>query len=496
MVVPAVQDNVDPAKYDNDPHGQYSPEFASTLIQYKTLPSTGSAVPGPGDIVPGLATTWKKTKAGMIFKLRAAKDTEGNVLTAQDIKYSITRDIALKDGTGEFLLATAGVSLKNPVTVLGKSTVRIDGTMTPLALASLADYPLGVIDEKVAKEHATKSDPWSTKWLADHSDSFGAYYVSSFGPSSTLILKANPNYWGAKPDYSTVIMRAVPTSSSRVEAVESGQAQLALQPQESDYNQAKKAGTVQDIEMPDLAEDELFLNNADGPLKSALVRNAISLGIDRQAILTAAYGNTGKVATGIVPSSFPDLPAKPPMAESVTKAKADLTKAGYPHGFTLTLAVNAASFTAANDDSVASLIKTQLARIGITVAIHEVASVAEFQTQIFSPKSGYEAWLFSDRATVADGPYVLSLTFWHKGLSDSFGYNNSALDKIIPQALAAPIGPKRSALFEKGDALVSADMPTVPLIQTNYLAVAQKGITGFTPNVHDTVLFQYLTPPA
>ena len=49
---------------------------------------------------------------------------------------------------------------------------------------------------------------WSTGWILSHSASFGPYYVAGFLPSQELDLKWNPNYFGPKPYFTQIVIKA------------------------------------------------------------------------------------------------------------------------------------------------------------------------------------------------------------------------------------------------------------------------------------------------
>ena len=50
----------------------------------------------------------------------------------------------------------------------------------------------------------------------------GPYMMEKFERNAFVRLKANPNYWGGKPAFETVIIKFVPDASSRVAEIESG----------------------------------------------------------------------------------------------------------------------------------------------------------------------------------------------------------------------------------------------------------------------------------
>ena len=56
----------------------------------------------------------------------------------------------------------------------------------------------------------------------------GPYKVEKFERNAFVRLKANPNYWGGKPAFESVIIKFVPDATSRVAEIESGKTQVTF----------------------------------------------------------------------------------------------------------------------------------------------------------------------------------------------------------------------------------------------------------------------------
>ena len=67
----------------------------------------------------------------------------------------------------------------------------------------------------------------------------GPYMVDEFERNAFLRLKANPEYWGAKPAFETVIFKFVPDATSRVAEIESGSSDVTLEIPYEEFDRLK-----------------------------------------------------------------------------------------------------------------------------------------------------------------------------------------------------------------------------------------------------------------
>jgi ABC-type transport system substrate-binding protein len=122
-----------------------------------------------------------------------------------------------------------------------------------------------------------------------------------------------------------------------------------------------------------------------GPLSRVAVRQAISMAIDKDAIL-GILGGVGTKATCILP---PDMPGYDPTCAGPTfdpaAAKTALSAAGYPNGFTTTLYAD----TSDPNPAIAASLRRDLAVIGIKVKVVTLSGDA-FYDAIESP---HKAWV-------------------------------------------------------------------------------------------------------
>jgi peptide/nickel transport system substrate-binding protein len=460
--------------------------FSATLLQFTPLAADSATLDSPADVTGDLASAWKVTPQGIDLTLRAARAANGDVLTPQDVQWTFQRAVALKDGVAAFYMATAGINPKNPVTILGAHQVRINGSITPLGLLPLTEYNFSIIDAKVAKEHATSADPWAASWLATHTANFAAYGVSSFKPNSQIGLTANPHYWAGAPQWSQVVLTSA-SSQSMAELVKSGTLSEAVQVPLSQFKQLKADTSLKTLESPSLSQDSLRLNPNVGPFANVDVRRAISMAIDRAALVQGPYQTVGKPAVSPITQAIPLTHGTGAYyAYNLAAAKALLAKTPYKKGFSFTLNVTQAEVSSVDVSSLALNLQTQLAKLGITVQVNTVANDADFVAAESSGK--YQAWLADEGAAAAEAGYVFDLYFVAGGVANFGKENIPQVNKIAKAASALPLGTQRAAKFDQAIAAWNSQMPEIPLVQTGLTYAFAKYVCGMGTSAYQLVL--------
>lgn len=466
--------------------------FSAGLLQFKPLAANSSVLDSPADVVGNLASSWKVTPQGIDITLRDAKAANGDALTPQDVQWTFQRAVALKDGVAAFYMSIAGIDPQNPVTILGSHEVRINGKITPLGLLPLAEYNFSIIDAQLAKQHATSSDPWAAKWLASNTANFAAYGVVGFTPNSEVILTANPNYWAGKPAWSRVVLNAT-SSQSMAELVKSGAIGYAFQVPLAQFKQFEQDSSLKTLQSPSLDQDVLRLNPNSGPFANVDVRRAISMAIDRAALVEGPYQTVGKPAVSPITTAIPLTSGTSQYYDyNLAAAKQLLAKTPYKNGFSFTLYVTQAEVSPVDVNSLALNLTSQLSKLGITVKVDTVANDADFVAAENAHK--YQAWLEQEGAAAADAAFVFNLNFVSTGVANFGQIKNAQIDADTTAANALPIGSGRAAEMNKAIAIFNDQMPEIPLVQTSVTYAFAKYVCGMGTSAYQLVLPATLKP--
>src|SRR5207249_4990484 len=133
---------------------------------------------------------------------------------------------------------------------------------------------------------------------ADQAESFlngqsagtGPYTLKSFSTTSEVDLTANPNYWGAKPFYNTVVVRNVQAPAQLIN-IQKGKDEVALDlsPDQASTLNGNSSLQVKAIPGPNV----FFLFSNNNPKISSITpnkhfQNAIRYGLDYQSFVQLA----------------------------------------------------------------------------------------------------------------------------------------------------------------------------------------------------------------
>jgi peptide/nickel transport system substrate-binding protein len=296
----------------------------------------------------------------------------------------------------------------------------------------------------------------------------------------------NPYYDGPHGNISKVILQTVPEASTRQELVESGGAQsvdrLSLD------QDAALTGAAGVVNCPSAYRDLLGLNVHDPILAKAQVRQAISLAINRQQLVSAVYRGFAKPALSGVASVFDPTTGTSNFAYNPTRAKQLLAAAGYPNGFPLTISI-APSSTGDYATSLAEFLVADLAKVGIKATISTVGSAAQYMDQL--KKLAYQAFIYNEQPSFSDPGYAYILNNGCVGLQSFAGWCDQSADKLA-LSIESTTGPARAGLVNQLSTLINNDMPVVYLAETNTISAREKCVTGLPANfnVADSLLFE------
>jgi peptide/nickel transport system substrate-binding protein len=169
------------------------------------------------------------------------------------------------------------------------------------------------------------------------------------------------------------------------------------------------------------------------PFNNTLVRQAIAYAIPYNQILQQAEYGAATQLTSIVPNNaYGYNGSYYPYTQNITKAKALLTKAGYPNGFSATLQIQSGF---SDQAAAATIIQAGLAQIGITVTISSIAT-STFSTLWTTGQLTF--FITKLNPAINDVRYV-AYGFMHTGGFANFDHlSNSTIDPLAANIYFGP----------------------------------------------------------
>src|SRR6266702_2223366 len=275
-----------------------------------------------GKLHPGLATEWKlQGQTAWAFKLRqGVKFHNGDPFTSADAKFSIERtyDPAANTMVKTVLTTIDRIEAPDPFTL-----VIHPKKPDPLLAARLAFYGGQIVPKKYLE--SVGNDGFNAKPVGT-----GPVRFVSWTKDDRLTLESNPDYFGGRPDFERLIVRAIPETSPRVAALLKGEVDIITQlpPDQEDRVRANAATRVDGALYAGLYV--LAVNSKRPPLDNPLVKQALSLAIDRDIIVKELWKGRGIVPSQPIAKGDNHFdPSLPPLAYNPKEARERLKKAGY-----------------------------------------------------------------------------------------------------------------------------------------------------------------------
>jgi peptide/nickel transport system substrate-binding protein len=426
-------------------------------------------------LIPGLALSWKAIDdTTWEFKLRQdVKFHDGSAFDAQDVVASLSRVPWVPNSPSSFAVFTRAIKetqVVDPFTIQFK-------TAAPYPLLPNDLVAVAIVSRK--QERSPTVD--FTSGVA--AIGTGPYKLVSFTQGDRIVLSRNDNYWGQKPHWKTVTLRFITNNAARVAALLAGDVQIIENVPSSDIKRLEGDKSVRldrsvsnlfmYVHLDSFREKANFVKDASGkelannPFKDPRVREALSLAIDRNAIVERVMEGQALAAAGPVPEGFfgynPALKVDP---YDQARAKKLLADAGYPNGFQLT--IHGPNDRFLNDGRILQTLGAMFTRIGVTTKV-EAMPLAAFLPPASHPNYEYSALLlgWNTNTGEASGTIrgVLATVDRDRGWgpSNRGRYSNPQLDKLLGEALSTVNDAKREKLLQEASELGMKDHGVLPL---------------------------------
>jgi peptide/nickel transport system substrate-binding protein len=446
------------------------------------------------------------------------KFSDGSDFDAYDVIYSVCRIPGVPESPSLFTTYTKGIrgfEVIDPLTLI----VKTDGPY-PLLPTEMSTW--GVISAK-ANGVDGPSIQFSPDGCGDltypETQAFndgtaaigtGPFLLESFRRGEGVTLVRNPDYWGEPAVWEKVEMKPLTSAGPRVAALFAGDVDFIENPPLQDLDRINgdaNLSVVQGISnrviyihLDHAQEPSPMITGTDGknPLKDVRVREALSIAINRDAIVERIMDGVAVAAGELLPFGMFGAHAEgdmPPPAYDPERAKALLAEAGYPDGFGITLGTPNDRYI--NDAQVSQAVAQMWARIGVPTEID--ASTA---STFFSRRNAFEfsAYLAGWGAGTGEMSSPLRALLATPDKDRGYGgtnrgqYSNPALDDLLTQALATVDDAKRQELLQQASKVGMEDWAIIPL-HFEVTPWAMKKTLSYVPRV-DQYTLPYDVRPA
>jgi ABC-type transport system substrate-binding protein len=208
------------------------------------------------------------------------------------------------------------------------------------------------------------------------------------------------------------------------------------------------------------------------------VRQALNWAVNREALGRVLYG-TATPWGAPFPANVADFtPQFTPYGYDPQRAKELLAKAGFKHGFSVTLTVSSTDPFPA----IGQVIQQQFGAVGVQVKLNQVSGNAQISLETAQQSGQHKLQMSADdwymvQPTPADEVDAIYVT---GGSSNYCAYSNKQVDALASQARKSFDPVARNRLYAQIQALIGDDAPFVFLASADWLA----GISQRVSNYH------------
>jgi len=321
----------------------------------------------------------------------------------------------------------------------------------------------------------------------------GPYMVQEWVRGDHMTLTANPNYWGEAPKMKTVIFRWNAEAAARLTSLRAGEADGIDNPDTNDFASIEGDATLKLIPREALNVFYIGLNNTKPPLDNEKVRQAIAMGINRQAIVDKFYPAGSTVASHFTPCSIPGgCEGEEWYTYDVEAAKALLAEAGQSAGFDMKISYrDVVRGYLPSPGKVAEEIQAQLKEIGINVTIDQ----QESGTFLDNASNGnLEIFLLGWGADYPDATNFLDSHFG-TGANDSFGTKHTDVTGPLAEAASLSDQTARNALYAQANTAIKTHVPMIPVAHGGSATVYGAAVEGAHSSPLGNETFKVMSVP-
>ncbi|MBU0726017.1 MAG: peptide ABC transporter substrate-binding protein [Alphaproteobacteria bacterium] len=332
----------------------------------------------------------------------------------------------------------------------------------------------------------------------------GPYRITQIAPGSHIVLEPNAHWWGKKPHFKRIIVRVIENTAALEANLLSGEIDYIAGEMGLSVDQALAFEKRQGKHFNILYKSGLVYEHIDVMLDNPIladirVRQALILGIDRQAISQQLFGGKQPVAhSSVNPLDWVHDEDIPTYAFDPKRAAALLDEAGWREkraGIRHNAAGEKLSIefmtTAGNRsrELVQQALQAQWRQLGIDIRIrNEPARVFFGETVTKRKFTGLAmyAWISAPESVPRSTLHSKEIPSAENGWSgqNNPGFRNEEMDRLIDTISLVLEKEKRRPMWSRLQAIYAGELPALPLYFRADAYIMPAWLTGVEPTGH------------
>lgn len=450
---------------------------------------------GGTNIVPGLAESWDVSADGktVTFNLRkgvkfhARKDfTPSRNFNADDVIFSMNRqkneDHPYHEVGGHDYSYFGYMDMANIIDSIEKvNDYKVVFHLTVADATFMANMAMDFASIMSAEHADAMMDAGTPEQFDKTPIGTGPFILAQYKKDSVIRYVAHNAYWEGKSKLDRLVFSITPDASVRYAKLKKGECHHMPYPNPADVAAMKSDSDINVLQSNGLNVGYLAFNTQKPPFDNVLVRQALNIATDKNAILDAVYQGAGEVAKNPIPPTMWSYNDNVVDYDYNTEmAKELLAEAGFPDGFETDIwAMPVQRPYNPNAQRMAELIQADWAKVGVK------ANIVSYEWGEYldrSKKGEHETMMLGwtgDNGDPDNFMYVLlGCPAAETGGNRAF-WCNQEFNGLLEQAKTSSDIATRTALYEEAQVIFKEEAPWITLAHSVVFEPMSKDVTGY-----------------
>ena len=454
---------------------------------------------GSTQVEPGLAESWTVSPDGKVFtfKLRKGVKFHSGVngfkptreFNADDVLFSLERqwkpDHPYAKVSGGKYDYFADMGLNDDVAAIEKldpMTVRI--TLKKPNVTMLANLAMDFASIHSAEyadmlARANKKEQFDQQPVGT-----GPFSFVTYQKDAVIRYKANKDFWGAaadKPMVDDLVFAITPDPTARYSKLKAGECHFVIAPRPADLPEMQKDPALKVINAPGLNIAYWAFNTQKPPFDKKEVRQALSMAIDKAAIIKDVYLGAGQAAKNLIPPtlwSYNDAVKDYPF--DAAKARAMLAAAGIKAPLEIDLWYMPVQRPYnPNAKRIAEMMQADLAKVGVNAKL-VTFEWGEYRKRMQQGEhmTGMLGWT-GDNGDPDNFFFLHSCEAARPGGQNLSKWCNKSFDERLEKARTIADVKERSKLYHEMQVIEHEDAPDFKIAHSVVYEAMRKEVTGY-----------------
>jgi len=449
---------------------------------------------GTTNVIPGLAEKWEVSADGLevTFHLRKGVKFHSNKLfkptrdfNADDVLFTFNR--MWKDDSPYHKVSGGAYDYFNDMDMpkLLKSIDKVDDYTVKFTLneptapfiANLAmDFATILSGEyadamlKAGTPEKVDQDPIGT----------GPFTFVAYQKDAVIRFKANPDYWGGKPAIDDLVFAITKDPTARYAKLQKNECQAMIGPNPADLAAMKANPDVNLLSQPGLNIAYLAFNTLKPPFDKKEVRQALSMSIDKAAIIKDVYQGAGQAAKNFIPPTIwsyddkvQDWPYDPEKAKAMLKAAGVTSLDSDLWWMPVTRPYNP------NAKRIAEMMQADLAKVGVNTKLVSY-EWGEYRKRLQGGEHqlGQLGWT-GDNGDPDNFFFLLGCDAARIGGQNLAKWCNKDFDGLLKKARSITDKAERTKMYEQMQVIAHEEAPVFLIAHSVVYEPIRKNVTGY-----------------